>query len=1463
MSAAPQRVMVAYNSEGRSLPGREMSLYDVEVRAFQGEEVDGLERALTDAQVLYIGQYSASAAQENVFATPGHREAIRQLLARGGMLVVDYKGLGGGPFEAFFAELGLQHPGQTQGEYYPVEVAPDARRAILTEPHTIAGELGSAHGWWSDWGEGFTCLASGSGDPGRAALLIAEDVAGEGTIIITQLYGIFRDESGAVKDLFENILSYAFGGLPGPGEAVPIYDPYERREPAANPCYLARAQRAPWHLEAAHTRLPVVVGEPIGLQRRAAPVSVSLALPEGAGPESVRVFTWAGYELPCQARLIAEDDRACEVLTLLDLKPYEQKPLFVYFGGDAAGSRAPAPLLAAERSDDGFELRNDRLRVVLDPVAPQPRVVAPLGGRVDNELATWRGIDRGRCNLIRHREDTEQYEASLAEDGPVRKTISYSGPDLTVSYALVAGSESLFYEITAQQSSGVSRFTGWAPGGDGTHDTMWYEAPEGLKRAVLRTGEFYRPFDDIRSYMKEGWLAFEDERGEVVGEYFDLQQTGRLTPYVHSVHGHTAIVSNQLEDGRMRGAIVAARGDHGDLRRAYLAWKNPPAVLAGQPQTPDDVPEPRVPTFGQDYLRMAGTLHWFFASTTVAEPELVIPRLLREVVSRGGNFIIGSDRHPEYVEPLLREAHRMGVGVILKPAQFPERERRCPYAHLDDFVQAAATVASYRPDGVYLVDEFTFPGDCEGCRAAFQERYGMAMPEEMDFDRLAEPAMHNWVFFKMNVITDLTREMTGAVRAEVPDAFVFHVTSPNNHFRLEAYHDLETQSQWLSTTNSDLYSTGLDHTRYMLAHIRGAQGNDRPVFTVNGCLYDAGAVALNFRHHLMYGSNALWYFSINFSRLYPEAAGANADGFRMLRDTGLGDILAGSRPVRYAAVLRSRAGWEACIRRGDKSGRLVDYERRIRERVLLRNIPVEILFSRHFALDALDAYRLLIVPSEPTLEPEIAEAIAQWVRQGGTVLVEGEAARNETLAELCGVTVAERADGPADMVGGAAPLEGLSEQFSSAYVQVPAAEGSVVARIGEQPAVTISRAGEGRACYLSLLDAPPELIRPLVLHLGGTPPVTVPAELERDIEVSTLTDGSRSVVAVYNRHVSEPRSARLALNGLPVAEDARAVEIERGRVSELGEGLSVDVAPGDVRFYLLASPEQYPLAEDAQPSAVEAIQRSMHPGTEFLRLEPEPAPAAGLAEKDPAKLYVAVLRNLRSPLGGCDLGADAIVAALEKRDDLVVEYVEDLDASALSRYEVLVVPNMGAHAPAPNLSGGWEAEVREFVESGGGALLVHHSVGYMPVSHAMFPEVAEAPDYVAITAMQVAADHPVASGEALRQRFGDRADDPAFAAWLEETALQVGQQFQSGFADYIKLKPGPQGTTVVVSQRQGNAGGDPTVVAGEVGQGRVVLSGINLGCRTTEGPDGYEFTEELNPTEAALLTNAVYWLAAP
>jgi len=418
----------------------------------------------------------------------------------------------------------------------------------------------------------------------------------------------------------------------------------------------------------------------------------------------------------------------------------------------------------------------------------------------------------------------------------------------------------------------------------------------------------------------------------------------------------------------------------------------------------------------------------------------------------------------------------------------------------------------------------------------------------------------------------------------------------------------------------------------------------------------------------------------------------------------------------------------------------------------------------------------------------------------------------------------------------------------------------VLARIGDQPALTMRQAGEGRAMWLALLDAPDDIIEPIVRDLAGTPPLVVPDEVARDTDVAALSDGARTVVAVYNRAVRDAHSFELRLAGVPVAEGARLVDLGSGDQRDLGDIIQVHVPAGAVNFYLIADEQGYALPTGTAPQAIQPIQASARPGTEFLRLQPRPERAERPQKKDPSKIHVAMLRNLRQPLDGLDLGAEAMVERLAEQDDLVVEWVEDIRAAELGRYEVLIIPNMGKDA-APNLSEGWEAEVREFVEAGGGALLVHHSVGYMPTSHPVFPEVAEADGYVAVTAMRVAADHDVSTGGALRRRHPDKAADPAFGAYFDVTKLAAGQQFQSGFADYIRLLPGPGASVVVTSERVGNAGGDATVVAGEVGDGRVVLSGMNLGCRTFREEDKFQYAEELSAEEAAILVNSVYWLA--
>ena len=129
-SLAAERVMVIYNAEGRHFPGRDLSLYDVDARRFEGETLDGFEQALADAQLLYVGQTVGDALSVNLLGVPERAEAIKAFLSGGGVLMVDYNGLGKGTGVKFFADLGLKHTGYTQGESYDVTVEPDEKHEI-------------------------------------------------------------------------------------------------------------------------------------------------------------------------------------------------------------------------------------------------------------------------------------------------------------------------------------------------------------------------------------------------------------------------------------------------------------------------------------------------------------------------------------------------------------------------------------------------------------------------------------------------------------------------------------------------------------------------------------------------------------------------------------------------------------------------------------------------------------------------------------------------------------------------------------------------------------------------------------------------------------------------------------------------------------------------------------------------------------------------------------------------------------------------------------------------------------------------------------------------------------------------------------------------------------------------------------------------------------------------------------
>jgi len=205
-------------------------------------------------------------------------------------------------------------------------------------------------------------------------------------------------------------------------------------------------------------------------------------------------------------------------------------------------------------------------------------------------------------------------------------------------------------------------------------------------------------------------------------------------------------------------------------------------------------------------------------------------------------------------------------------------------------------------------------------------------------------------------------------------------------------------------------------------------------------------------------------------------------------------------------------------------------------------------------------------------------------------------------------------------------------------------------------------------------------------------------------------------------------------------------------------------------------------------------------------------------------------------------------------------WIDQITPGALKGFDVLIIPNMADRAA--NLAADWQQHVRHFVADGGGALLIHHSAGHPALGGAPFSKIGSLGTFTSVRGMKVVADHPIttASASAVEQAFAENLTNPAFMAQLARTKLMTDTNFISGFPDYMPIKPGGAGITVIRSMVDKGVGGDATLVAGTVGLGRTVLAGISIGAKCVRVDEQYITTEQLTPEEEAILINSVFWL---
>ena len=212
------------------------------------------------------------------------------------------------------------------------------------------------------------------------------------------------------------------------------------------------------------------------------------------------------------------------------------------------------------------------------------------------------------------------------------------------------------------------------------------------------------------------------------------------------------------------------------------------------------------------------------------------------------------------------------------------------------------------------------------------------------------------------------------------------------------------------------------------------------------------------------------------------------------------------------------------------------------------------------------------------------------------------------------------------------------------------------------------------------------------------------------------------------------------------------------------------------------------------------------------------------------------------------IGQKGIIDGLADVERIAARPLASFSAASLSYCDVVVWPH-GRVATADRTRP-WRVLVTEYVRAGGGLILTHDAVGGAGKTRGdlgekpLFGDIARCPGYAKRKETKVLMEAP-------------GVDHPL--------ARALPGELTHAYYDHMALMTGPEGTTLMADED-----GDPVVVAGEVGKGRVVMMGNLAGYKGTKTYDAHGLgkASDQGPAtvtggELRLLAEAAKWAGAP
>lgn len=785
--------------------------------------------------------------------------------------------------------------------------------------------------------------------------------------------------------------------------------------------------------------------------------------------------------------------------------------------------------------------------------------------------------------------------AIVTTDNAIRKTVTFTNGHAAVDFTFYAGESRVNYAYRLapglkKADIGIS----WAPGGGIAHDDFYYPGSDGKILTIRAALDWISdseksPLEYYRfPWFGEGWYAFSDRlTHDTVGMVFDRAALDGVHYLAGANHAGEVTRLSFLHNPKAGecasggGALIATVGGYKDVENACELQKNPPRVFVAKVQTYREIKaKPRdlvhdwcvnynvggwksaKPLPGDEWaknivthLRERGANTLLLGQLTdYGWTELPVPKdlygricayMAKEEPGWKAPPWDGSKFKGDNLRKICAAAHAKGMAVCTWHSGLPGVKGFSWARHFDPeyWKLIAELQALYPKCGV----------DSVFCASGGSERQHLPADMVKKFGRQywkwADPNPYfdccRWIGSELKKFYDYSHRVN-------PAAAVMVINSDNGEL------DREVCMPYYPNAMDTLFcefvemSGDFDKIKHVAKRLRSYFDNEvgRTIHAHYYCmkLNHANRIFEN-EQHFICGINGFSNEAMTYENTEAENSQFQADFYRFAAHTRLGDKAAKMSPVKNLAVLRDAFCFEEDIRKKRTRtwgwGYPVSlHDLRVSRFASIPSFNYDIVMNPHFKSDSLKRYKVVYLPEDDVLSPELAKEALAFVANGGGLVLEGTTGMRVKKA-------------------------GGDEEWNDCEV-VKYGKGRIV---WTKEILT--------DCLIKNDLAAGEKIKKLVASVGGEDPMTIVSKT-LDGVLQEGPDGQ--FLGVYNRG-KESDSGNVILRRLPAnASGMFVLDVKRGVRFPYRDGFGIEIGPEQCGFYLIGDD-----SFTAVPTAAEAI----------------------------------------------------------------------------------------------------------------------------------------------------------------------------------------------------------------------------------------------------------------------------------